>query len=133
MIRNDTEKLLSALSENLTAEELQLASLQALVAAEISMRRQELGLSQKQLAEKMGVSQTMVSRWESGDVNFTLKTLVQIAAVLGIEMRPPFALRDPYRVYDNNVIPFERRGKWHGGSFSAENKSDRYSTERFEM
>ena len=38
----------------------------------------------------MGVTQATVSKWESGDTNFTLSTLVHIASKLGLKMQTPF-------------------------------------------
>lgn len=134
MIRNDTEKLLSSLSADMTSEELALSTLQALTAAEISMKRQELGLSQAQLAEKMGVKQSLVSKWESGDVNYTLKTLVQIARCLDIEIQTPFVLRKTVRTYENNVIPLHH-GAWTSGHSSVPNNSswENFSLDAKEM
>jgi len=46
-------------------------------------------MNRKQFAEFMGVSQGLVSRWERGETNFTLETLVNIASKLGLEMQSP--------------------------------------------
>lgn len=89
-IMND---LVNTLVPNAEAEDLMLAGLQAMIASEITIRRQEMDLTQAELAEMMHVSQGLVSRWENGDSNFTLKTLVDIASKLGIEMQSPFRLR----------------------------------------
>ena len=119
MKNKEEEKiLLSALSHGMDAEELLLAELQGLIAAEISMRRQELGLTQEQFAEKMGVSQSMVSRWESGDVNYQLSTLVKIAAALDLEVQPPIVLKAPivYTSGNSNVYQFPGKQSWHSVS-----------------
>jgi transcriptional regulator with XRE-family HTH domain len=106
--KNDTEKFLTKVSENLNDEELLLAALQGLIAAEISKKRIALGLNQKEFAEKMGVSQGLVSRWENGDSNFTLGTLVSIAIKLGIEMQCPFVCS--YKAQDkDNIVEFPRK------------------------
>jgi len=42
-------------------------------------------LSQKQLAEKLGVTQNMVSKLESGDYNYTLEQLWKISSKLGLK------------------------------------------------
>jgi len=42
------------------------------------------GLSQKQLADKLGVSQAMVSKYESGDCNISLKALIELFDKLAI-------------------------------------------------
>lgn len=78
------------LSGDMSPEEIMLESLQTMIAAEISMKRQRLGLSQKEFAEMVHVKQSLVSRWESGSVNFQLSTLVKIASALDIKMQLPF-------------------------------------------
>ena len=46
--------------------------------------RVEKSMSQKQFAEFMGVSQAMVSKWESGDYNFTVSSIAKICEKLGL-------------------------------------------------
>lgn len=84
------DDLLSALTEGLPDEELLMAAIQSDIAAAISTARTAKGLSQQQLADSLGVSQALVSRWENGDANFTLETLVRIALKLDIEMKSPY-------------------------------------------
>lgn len=45
--------------------------------------RKQAGLTQKQLAEAVGVDQSAVARWESGENNPTAARIMQIADVLG--------------------------------------------------
>lgn len=49
----------------------------------IKAAREKKGLSQKQLAQLLGVSQPTVSDWESGRKNPTLENLSKIADALG--------------------------------------------------
>ncbi len=42
-------------------------------------------LSQKKLAEKLGVTQAMVSKLESGDYNYTIEQLWKISSKLGLQ------------------------------------------------
>lgn len=97
MKQNGTYELLDLVSKNLSAEDLMLAGLQAVIAAEITKKRLELHMTQKEFAEYMGVSQGMISKWENGESNFTLQTLVQIASKLGIQMQCPFVMNPPRR------------------------------------
>ena len=43
-------------------------------------------LSQKQLADVLGISQAMVSKYESGDYNISLKALIELFAKLSIPL-----------------------------------------------
>jgi transcriptional regulator with XRE-family HTH domain len=51
----------------------------------VSHRREELGLTQGRLAERMGVSQQTVSRWESGLAIPPPDRLVALAKVLDLD------------------------------------------------
>ena len=53
------------------------------VGEQIRDAREEAGLSQRELAAKMGTSQAAVARLESGGVGATLTTLHRVAAALG--------------------------------------------------
>ena len=44
------------------------------------------GMTQKELARKMGKTEAEVSVWLSGQQNFTLRTLAKISIVLGVEL-----------------------------------------------
>lgn len=49
---------------------------------EIIHRRKELGLTQQELADKVGTYQSNISKIEAGEVNVRLSTLVDIAEAL---------------------------------------------------
>jgi transcriptional regulator with XRE-family HTH domain len=53
-------------------------------------RRKELGLSQRQLDQMIGVSESMVAKWESGMRFPTTKSLERWASALGfqVQLRP---------------------------------------------
>lgn len=108
--------LLSALSIPLSPEELQLSALTGVICGEIVSQRLNRGMTQKQFADFMGVSQGMVSKWESGDCNFTLQSLVHIAAKLGIPMQSPFVFERLSYASHSNVVAFT--GKWNCRSSS---------------
>lgn len=56
----------------------------------IRLRRQELGLTMKELADRVGVSEATVSRWESGDIkNMRRDRIAAIALALDL---PPAVL-----------------------------------------
>lgn len=48
------------------------------------------GLSQKKLAEKLGVTQPMVTKLESGDYNYTIEQLWKISTKLGFKFNIEF-------------------------------------------
>lgn len=107
-----TRKVLSALSLHLSNEETVLAALQSMIAAEITGRRIEMKMTQKDLALLLNVSQSTLSKWESGETNFTLSTLVSIATKLNIEIQSPFVSEPPktYLSHFSNIVVFNPAG-----------------------
>lgn len=70
----------------------------------IKLRRQELGLTQKEVANLVGVTEATVSRWESGDIkNMKRDKIAALSRVLDI---PPAVLMD-WEAYDAEAA--ERR------------------------
>lgn len=98
--------MISALALHLNDEETTLSALQSMIAAEITGRRIDMNLTQKDLAHLLNVSQSTLSKWESGETNFTLSTLVSIATKLDIELQSPFVSAPPkaYFAPFSNVI-----------------------------
>jgi transcriptional regulator with XRE-family HTH domain len=73
----------------------EIAARRAELAAELVSRRLSLGLSQTEVAARMGTSQSAVARIESGAKDVRLSTLERYAGALGwridwrLEQRPP--------------------------------------------
>lgn len=76
------------LADGLTAEQIHETKKLALIAAKIQLKRLDLGLNQKEFSKIMGVSQGMVSKWESGEYNFTVSTLSEICDKLELDFSP---------------------------------------------
>jgi transcriptional regulator with XRE-family HTH domain len=54
--------------------------------ATLKKAREKVGLSQRALAEKVGIPQSHVSKIESGKISPTISNLIEIARVLGFEL-----------------------------------------------
>jgi transcriptional regulator with XRE-family HTH domain len=78
------------------------------IARAVVERRKELGLTQGELAERMGTSQAQVWRIESGAFNPTAKTLSRLEEALGI------SLGNLYREYQQTaqLSPREQLEGW---------------------
>jgi transcriptional regulator with XRE-family HTH domain len=61
----------------------QMAAARRALGEELVARRHELGLSQTQVAARMGTSQSAVARLEAGQGDIRLSTLERYAAALG--------------------------------------------------
>jgi HTH-type transcriptional regulator / antitoxin HipB len=56
------------------------------LAEAVRVRREELGWSQRQLAERAGMTQPGIARFEAGGTNPTLPLLERLAAALGLTL-----------------------------------------------
>lgn len=85
--QNHMEELMSALTEGLSTEDLIYAAIASDIAFQITSKRIDMGLTQADFAKTLGKSQAMISKWESADCNFTLKTLIEIAQKLNLKLQ----------------------------------------------
>lgn len=77
------------LADHFTPEqklEYQFYSLLCDISVKIVNYRAQHALTQKQLAEKLGVAQSMVAKYESGTYNFSIRTLSELCAKLGFTL-----------------------------------------------
>ena len=61
------------------------------LAAALIRARADAGLTQEQLAERMGTKQEVVARWEGGRVMPSTRTLARLAKATGTTLRISFA------------------------------------------
>ncbi|ADB41295.1 helix-turn-helix domain-containing protein [Spirosoma linguale] len=62
-----------------------MTDIKQITSTQIRDARKAKGLTQKELAEKLGVSESTVNQYESGKQNLTIDTLVKIANALGMK------------------------------------------------
>lgn len=93
-MRATLEDLVNALTKDMTASEIAKTALHIQIQQMIHDTRRAKGWTQKELAEKMGVKQSLVSRWESGECNYTIDTLVDIADALALSVQCPLKYDD---------------------------------------
>ncbi len=77
-------KKVSWLSQGISEAEVKTTVELAKISAKIERCRLEFGMTQKEFADYMGVTQGMVSKWESREYNFTIRSLNEIAEKLGV-------------------------------------------------
>ena len=85
------EKLVSAkesywISEEVPESEVKATVELAKISAQIERSRLEKGMTQQEFAKYMGVSQGMISKWESREYNFTINTLNEICEKINLEL-----------------------------------------------
>lgn len=107
---NCKEDMFEFISNYISKGDVYAANVIAKVSMFIYKRRQELQMTQKEFAEMMGVTQGMVSKWESADYNFTIENIAHIAEKLNTTFDIEFIPESEYLVnnkqneYDNLAI-----------------------------
>lgn len=112
----DLNDLFAIFEDVISTADVISADCQAKISSAIVKKRIELNLSQKAFAEKLGVSQGMVSKWESDDYNFTIQSLADIAAKLNMHLHvelvdevsdnPQYITPNNYNYYSYNNVKF---------------------------
>ena len=82
------------LVNGLSEEELKTEKALSVISAKINTKRTKMGMDQKAFAKFMGVTQGMISRWESGTYNFSVSTLIGICMKLEMSFEPYIVDRD---------------------------------------
>ena len=86
---------MATLESELEDSDINYSDLSTMVSLKITESRLNMHMSQKEFAEYLGVSQSMVSRWESETYNFTLRTICEILDKLDIKVSLLFSHKHP--------------------------------------
>ena len=76
-------KILNGIRKDISPEMKQQVELSVAIANRIYEILNIKGMTQKDLAQRLGKTETEVSRWLSGTHNLTLSTICKISAALG--------------------------------------------------
>lgn len=112
--RTTMEDFISALTETLSAQEVLAADISSDIANAITKRRISMGLSQSELAKKVGKSQATISKWENGDAKYTIDSLADIAVSLEMDLTVELKAPQPiqkikgYRGTESKRIQFQK-------------------------
>ena len=98
-------KKVSWLSEGFSEAEVKTIIELAKISAKIERARLDLGMTQIEFAEFMGVTQGMVSKWESRDYNFTIRSLNEICQKLDLNLY--VSIEKPYLKNDYSVLEWD--------------------------
>lgn len=96
MVNEKDAGFINELVDSLDRSEVIEAHLIAKVVSTLISARAERGMNQKQFAKYMGVSQAMVSKWETADCNFTLQSIAKICEKLNMVPNLDFLSEEDY-------------------------------------
>ena len=104
-------------TEGISAAEVKTIVELAKISARIERCRLEMGMTQAEFAAYMGVSQGMVSKWESREYNFTIRSLNEICQKVDLELS--VILEKPCVGKDYKIIRWDKervpKNKWNTG------------------
>lgn len=80
------EDLLEMFSDTLEPADVLTSKLMAQISSSITKERLRLHMSQDKFADYIGVGQSLVSRWEHGNYNFSIRKLSEIAVKLNLDV-----------------------------------------------
>lgn len=115
----------SSLFDDISPERMRALKIRGRIASAIAQARRNLGMTQSEFAQYCDVSQPMVSKWESGEYNFSLDGWAALSHRLSIPFDPmqfpvcPHATIGTYNIVSSqpanyraaasdNVIEFEK-------------------------
>lgn len=125
--------LLDALIDafGLSNQDVAKAAIKSDLAMAIISARMDAGLNQSELAQKLGKTQSTISKWESGDTNFTVDLLVDIAADLDLDLTiklnkpvPKPALKSGSGYTTSTAIIYDFPKVYSGPSYCIENDEE---------
>jgi len=99
---NSSKEMFDFLSEYLSKSDIYASKAIAKISMFILKSRQDLNMTQKAFAQMMGVTQAMVSKWESAEYNFTIENIAHIAEKLNTTFEIEFTPESEYLVTNNN-------------------------------
>lgn len=103
-------KVSYAVSDTFSDVDIKKLKILSHISAQIEFSRLELNMTQVEFAKYMGVSQGMVSKWESGNYNFTIESLTDISEKLDIEFDVSF--KKDYSSFENSkTVQYSRLKK----------------------
>ncbi len=101
------ETLISVFADVLSDADIKKAVMLSTLSAKIIEKRLELNMTQKEFADHLGVSQSMVSKWESENYNFTIGSLVDIFDKLNVNFDLIFEQKSELSVFAQAVPRFK--------------------------
>ena len=98
---------------DIPSDEKKEINLKGKIAAAIINKRYKLNMSQTEFANKMNVSQTMVSKWESGDYNFSCDIIEKLLPKIGLNL----SIEDKNFLISNFAYKTNTNSSMYGFSF----------------
>ena len=97
--------IMEEVRKQITPEIQKQVDMQVMIANRIYDLLEQKGMSQKDLAQKLGKTETEVSRWLCGTHNLTMATIAKIAVALDDDLITPTVTRRKHSVLPKLSLP----------------------------
>ena len=97
--------IMEEVRKKITPEIQKQVDMQVMIANRIYDLLEQKGMSQKDLAQKLGKTETEVSRWLCGTHNLTMATIAKIAVALDDDLITPTVTRRKHSVLPKLSLP----------------------------
>lgn len=84
------EDLLGLFEDSVDPSDVLASKIMAQISSAITKERLKLRMNQSQFAEHINASQSLVSRWEQGNYNFSIRKIAEIASILDLNVNFSF-------------------------------------------
>ena len=121
-----TEDLLRLFLKDVSVADVIAAKTLSEISSTIVKNRISLEMTQEDFAEFLGVSQSMVSKWESEDYNFSIKGLAQIAEKLDLDLKVRL-YKKKVRNISNNIRQYSVISSEENNFYVISNRTSEYN------
>lgn len=140
------EDLFDLFEDSLSPADVLTSKLMAQISTSITKERLKLSMTQTDFANHIGATQSLVSRWEHGDYNFSIRKIAEIAAKLDLDVNitmhslslyktiAGYGYNEPYFPQTNTVVFYPEKettaanGTYHSTSYAKSFKSNKEET-----
>lgn len=124
-MKGNTKEMYEFISNYISKSDIYAASVIAKVSAFIINYRYKTGMTQKEFAEFMGITQGMVSKWESAEYNFSVESIAKIAEKLGVTFDILFTPENEYLANSRLNARYQQNTPWAQVLSFVSNKPDK--------
>lgn len=122
-MKGNTKEMYGFMSSYISKSDIYAAAVIAKVSAFIINYRNKTGMTQKEFAEFMGITQGMVSKWESAEYNFSVESIAKIAEKLSYSFDVQLTPENQY-LNSKSEFTFNSRyrntiNQWNSGNSSS--------------
>ena len=95
------EDLFDLFEDSLSPADVLSSKMMAQISTAITKERIKLGMNQKDFATHIGATQSLVSRWEHGDYNFSIRKIAEIASRLNLDINISMVNMKTYKIMED--------------------------------